>query len=125
MKKFVIVQIALIVFAIILGGLLKGDPDSGIRDFHRALGMIAGLSALVTLITAYKSKSCSSIKILAGFAFILLLSAALGGGSLRTTENYDASYGQMTGSAILALITSIVLVFKVRKEALTAHTSKK
>lgn len=125
MKKFVILQIILIASAVVLGGLLKGDLGSGVRDFHRVFGIIAGVSALVTLITAYKSKCSHSVKILAGFAFILLVSAALGGGSLRTTTDYDASYGQMAGSALLALITSIVLFFKVRKESSISQTSEK
>jgi heme A synthase len=114
MKKLVIVQTALLLATILLGSLLKNDLASGVRDFHRAFGMLSVLSSILVLITTFKTNVQSQIKWLSFAVITLSIVAALGGLSLSTTSNYDLSYIQMAGSGFVAFIISCVLLYKLR-----------
>lgn len=116
MKKIVAGQFVILLLTILLGVILKGDLESGIRTFHRAFGLLAVLAGVTVLANAFLRKQTLSVKILSVITLLLTLSAGMGGMSIRSGDDYNSAFNQMAISATAALVVSVVTYFKVKAE---------
>ena len=115
-KNIITAQIVLLVLAVLAGLALKGDLTSGVRNFHRLFGMLAGLAGLLTTITVYRDKSTTKQRTLAIVAFVLSLVAGAEGKMLKTTSNYSMTFNSMRISGMLALVASVMLLVSLKKQ---------
>jgi hypothetical protein len=114
LRKILIVQILLLGATLAMGAALKGGLIEEARLLHRSFATLGGIAAIATTIAAFRGAQTKSVKMLSILTLILAFGAAVGGKLAASGVSYNLSYGAMAGSGTLALILSIVLLFKAR-----------
>ncbi len=123
-KHLVTVQVVLLLGAVIAGLILKTDLADGPRMAHRAIGGLAGIVSLASLVMILKNNSPKFQKLLAVDALVLSFVAGYAGKTLVTASNYDLYFNLMRVSGVLALASSVALLSLLNSSPSSAKSKK-